>query len=355
MRVRYGPDRRRSSGRAVSDGAPACMARVAPLFISVPYGNVPLGDVSGSHVELNQIRYFVVLARVLHFTKAAEACSVSQPALTKAIHKLEAELGGPLFHRERNQTQLTELGRLMLVPLERALASAQDAKRQAEAFRRRETSPLRIGLEQSVPAAVLTPTLTALRRRSESIELSLRQGTQLDLCERMLAGELDVALLIDGADLHERLHRWQMFCERYVMICPPDHRFGSRDSVEPADLADELLLLSEESSCPVRRFLFDMLQSAGVRPRGQHFATSQEQIVEMVRASLGVALVGERLPTAGSLVRRPIAAKPDQRAVMLTAVAGRQLGPTPALFLKLMRARPWAEDLAGVQRQGAVA
>ena len=129
-------------------------------------------------MELSQIKYFVVLAQTLHFTKAAEACNVSQPALTRAIQKLEQELGGPLFHRERSHTQLTELGQLMRPSLERALAAAREARQQAEAFRRRETSPLRIGLEYSVPTAVLTPVLSALRRQNTDIELTLRQGSQ---------------------------------------------------------------------------------------------------------------------------------------------------------------------------------
>jgi DNA-binding transcriptional LysR family regulator len=59
-------------------------------------------------MEMNQIRYFLAVAKDLHFTRAAVACNVSQPALTRAIQKLEEEFGGPLFHRERALTQLTE-------------------------------------------------------------------------------------------------------------------------------------------------------------------------------------------------------------------------------------------------------
>jgi len=98
-------------------------------------------------MEMNQIRYFLAVAKELHFTRAAAACNVSQPALTKAIQKLEEELGGPLFFRERATTQLTELGRLTLPPLERAWRAAREAKEQAETFQRRASSPLRIGVE----------------------------------------------------------------------------------------------------------------------------------------------------------------------------------------------------------------
>src|SRR5262249_55698195 len=76
------------------------LARPAPVTDNVP-------------MELHQVRYCVALCKNLNFTRAAEACNVTQPALTRAIQKLEDELGGPLFERERNLTQLTELGRLM--------------------------------------------------------------------------------------------------------------------------------------------------------------------------------------------------------------------------------------------------
>ena len=86
-----------------------------------------------------------MLAQTLHFTRAAEACNVSQPALTRAIQKLEQEFGGPLFHRERSHTQLTELGQLVLPSLERTLTASREARTQADSFRRRETSPLASG------------------------------------------------------------------------------------------------------------------------------------------------------------------------------------------------------------------
>ena len=289
-------------------------------------------------MEFNQIRYFVTLARTLHFTKAAEACNVSQPALTKAIQKLEDELGGPLFLRERSNTQLTDLGRLMLPPLERALASARDAKMQADAFRRRDSSPLRIGLEHSVPTAVLGPILAMLRRHMPNFELSLKDGAQADLCERMLSGEIDVALFVEAPELNERLHRWRLFAERYVLICPPNHRFKDLDDVGIEALVEECLLLHEDPRCPVRRYLADIWSQTGIYPRQQYFGSSQSQILDMVQASLGVTVAGERLPDIDMLPRRKLQIDPDHRTILLVAVAGRPMGPTPSLFVKLMRA-----------------
>lgn len=293
-------------------------------------------------MELSQIKYFIELARTLNFTRAAEACHVTQPALTRAIQKLEEELGGPLFRRERRHTQLTELGRLMLPPLQRALASAKDARMQAEAFRQRVTSPLRIGLEYSIPSLVLTPVLTALRRRNNEIELTLREGARTAICEQMLASELDFALLVETSDLQERLHRWQLYSERYILFCHPGHPLAARDAVSAGDIAGECLLIHEDAACPARAFVTEFLAQNHVHPKRRHFANSPSQILDMVQACLGVAVAGERLPSAASLLRRPIAVQSDTRTVILTTVAGRPLGPTAALFLKLMRARAWS-------------
>src|SRR6187431_2645701 len=92
---------------------------------------------SGSaRMEMQQVRYFVALASTLNFTRAAEQCNVSQPALTRAIQQLEHELGGPLFHRERNNTHLSELGKMMLPYLEGVEASSKAAKEAARSARK---------------------------------------------------------------------------------------------------------------------------------------------------------------------------------------------------------------------------
>ena len=97
-------------------------------------------------MELYQARYFINLAKTLNFTRAAEACNVTQPALTRAVQRLEDEFGGPLLHRERNLTQLTELGRQLLPLIEQTYNAAETAKALALGFKQRADAPLRLGL-----------------------------------------------------------------------------------------------------------------------------------------------------------------------------------------------------------------
>ena len=81
---------------------------------------------------MHQVRYFLAVVRSLNFTRAAEDMRVAQPSLTRAILKLESELQGPLFRRERSNTHLTELGRMMVPLLEATLAAAEAAKTKLE-------------------------------------------------------------------------------------------------------------------------------------------------------------------------------------------------------------------------------
>jgi DNA-binding transcriptional LysR family regulator len=91
-------------------------------------------------MELHQIRYFLAVASTLNFTRAAEQCNVTQPALTKGVQKLEQELGGQLIYRERRLTQLTDLGKEVLPMLERTMTSAEAVRRRAQEFQRKDVA-----------------------------------------------------------------------------------------------------------------------------------------------------------------------------------------------------------------------
>ena len=80
-------------------------------------------------MEMHQVRYFLAVAQELNFSRAAEKCNVSQPSLSRAIQQLEGELGGPLFHRERHLTHLTDLGEMVRPHLETVYEAAIKAKR----------------------------------------------------------------------------------------------------------------------------------------------------------------------------------------------------------------------------------
>src|SRR5439155_3241321 len=113
--------------------------------VSIGPGRLPAGR-GISPMEMHQVRYFLALGELLNFTRAAERCHVSQPALTRAIQTLEDELGGPLLHRERHNTHLTELGRMMRPYLQDVLEQSRKAKERARAFASLGAAPLALGV-----------------------------------------------------------------------------------------------------------------------------------------------------------------------------------------------------------------
>src|ERR1051325_4423890 len=114
-------------------------------------------------MEMQQVRYFLALAKTLNFTRAAEAANVSQPALTRAIQQLEHELGGPLFHRERANTHLSELGKMMLPYLEQIHTQTEAAKAQAKAVKTLENITLKIGVMCTIGPAMIAELIVKFR------------------------------------------------------------------------------------------------------------------------------------------------------------------------------------------------
>lgn len=127
-------------------------------------------------MEMHQIRYFLAVSRTLNFIRAAKECNVAQPSLTRAIYKLEEELGGELFRPERNRTHLTELGKRMISPLTQCYESAKAAKADADSFGSTEFSPLRCGVSHSIDLMIIAPTLLALAEAMPGVKLHLERG-----------------------------------------------------------------------------------------------------------------------------------------------------------------------------------
>jgi DNA-binding transcriptional LysR family regulator len=128
-------------------------------------------------MELFQVRYFLALSETLNFTRAAEKCNVSQPSLTRAIQNLEAEFGGPLFHRERQNTHLTELGRLMQSYFEQVYRQAEAAKTAARSFAKLDEITLKIGVMCTIGPALLADFFAAFRERYPGVEVEMLDAT----------------------------------------------------------------------------------------------------------------------------------------------------------------------------------
>lgn len=286
-------------------------------------------------MELAQVRYFITLCRTLNFTRAAEQCNVTQPAFTRSIQKLEEEFGGPLLFRERNMTQLTELGRAMRPHLEAMLDAAESARAIAQANLMRAGASLKIGLGPGIGAADVAGAVREVTRILPDITIHFEESGPAALIEAMLTDMMDCALLPDHCDLPERLNRWPLYTDKAVSVFPVGHKLAAQNVVCARDIMDETLLLGERCGDFTDRL--SSITSYSLHLQRCHGSTSQ--ILDLIGAGLGIALLSDRLPLAPHVVARPFQEPEITRQILLTVVAGRPLNPAAANFVKLCRAQ----------------
>ena len=291
-------------------------------------------------MDLVQIRYFLALAKAMNFTRAAEACNVTQPALTKSIQRLEDELGGPLILRERALTQLTPLGRTMLPLLQQTYDAAQRAKDHAAGLLRATASPLRVGFSPEAPTPPFMPVFQELASRLQGFELSLAEAEPPGLCDGLLHGTLDVAVLAAPPDLPDRLHAWGLFQDETVLMLPDGHALGEGATIDVAAL-DGLHVVSRGTGTGFDALLDGAVRRGDVTPAGQHRVSAPGRLGDLVRGGFALAATTARMADAAGLPRRPVAGM-DAHEVHLVAVAGRPFSRAADAFIKLSRARAWA-------------
>lgn len=236
-------------------------------------------------MELYQVRYFLALCETLNFTRAAEKCAVSQPSLTRAIQNLEAEFGGPLFHRERQRTHLTELGRLMQPYFEQVYTQAQAAKDAAKTYAKLDNIPLKIGVMCTIGPSVMGDFFGDFRSRYPRIEVQLLDAAGYALAEMLLTGAIEVAIygLPEGID--DRFHALPLFSERFVIACSEVHRFATMDVVHCRDLHEERYV--NRYNCEYYEYAGNILRGMGVYVNVVMRSERDDWVQAMIRAGLG--------------------------------------------------------------------
>jgi DNA-binding transcriptional LysR family regulator len=295
-------------------------------------------------MELYQIRYFVALCEALNFARAAERCGVSAPSLTRAVQKLEHELGGLLIRRERRLTHLTELGRLVRPMLEEVLAHAESTKTAAHRFIGAEEKPLRLGIMPSVGPFRLAPLLARFGAQHPGIELAFTDGDAARLEELLLGGSLDVAVAARLGPANGRLRHCRLYRESVVAVFPPGHHFERQETVRLIDLKGENFLL--RTNCEKRALILENCHKQGFQPTIVYRSEREDWIQMMVAAGRGVTLMPENMHLGHGTLARPVIEPALNRDVSLVTVAGRPHAPPVQYFVRAIRAHKWDNEIS---------
>lgn len=293
-------------------------------------------------MEMHQVRYFLAMARELNFTRAADQCNVTQPSLTRAIQKLEDELGGPLFRRERSRTHLTDLGRLMLPHLERTFEAAEAAKQLAKGVGQAQVAPLALGVACTVESTTLDEVLGELGRHLSGFELTVVTGSSDTLIEWALAGSVDLIIVETPDDAPDRLEAWPLFEHLYEMVTRPDHPLVTKTGPRFADARDEPWI---DYGPDGRARLVAAAADAGFEPNVRHRAEDLAKLRAMIASGLGSAFMPcDRRDTRLRGVKFIDAEV--VRQVVLAAISGRRRSLAADTFVRASRARGWAPAAA---------
>ncbi len=290
-------------------------------------------------MELQEIRYFVALSQTLNFTKAAAACRISQPALTRAIQKMENELGGLLFSRERSNTHLTELGRLIEPHLIEVLARAGDVKQAARRFLKLQHASLAVGVMCTIAPMQFVTFLGRFRADNPGIDITLLEAVPDKLCELLASGEVDVVLMARPGGFDAPFQTMELYSERFVIACSTGHRFAARAEVSVAELDGEFYL--SRINCEFYDVLGDICRDQGAKLIPSYRSEREDWILTMVAAGMGVCFLPEYTAVFPGVIGCLVVAPSVARKVCLVTVAGRRRSPPLAAFIHAVQRYRW--------------
>jgi DNA-binding transcriptional LysR family regulator len=272
-------------------------------------------------MDVRQLRYFVEVAKVSNFTKAAERLRIAQPAISMAIKKLEEELDLVLFNRQEKRVSLTAEGEIFLPHANRILDDLKAAELEMGELKGLTKGEVRIGIPPMISAYYFPDIIRDFKRSYPQLHLSVHGEGAWRIQKMIEQGELDMGV-IAGATFPETLEARHFLREEVVICVPLEHPFARRGSVTLAEFIREPLVFYKEGYY-IREFFFDALKESGAAPNIVFETNLFSLVKSLVRNGTGIS----------TFLRMVVAADDDLAAVSFD----------PPLYLDLLIA--WKKHL----------
>ncbi len=296
-------------------------------------------------MELHQVRYFLAVAEALNFSRAAEKCNVSQPALSRAIILLEEEFGGLLFHRERRLTNLSALGRMVKPYLEQIWRESDETLRMARQYSGGEKLALKVGIMTTIAPDQFTDLIIAVPRAHAGVEMMLCDANSFELEQRLTAGEIDAAIYaLPGKEPDHQLHLIPLFREQMVIVVHPNHRLANRPAVRVKDLNHESYI--HRNHCEFAGYADGILREQGVTVSPAYFSDSEGWTLAMIAAGLGFGFMPRHSVRHPGVVALPVIEPEFWRTVNLVTVSERTHSPALGVLVREAMRKEWFGDKA---------
>lgn len=259
-------------------------------------------DLTSGFGDLRLLEYFRVSGRLEHLTKAAEILGITQSALSRAMRRLEADLGVPLFERHGRSIRLTQYGLSFLERVERGLNEFEVGRSELLDMSSGERGTVSFGFLRTLAASYAPNLLSDFRSLHPGIRFNVREGRSAVLEAGLEQGDFDVVLSI--VPPRDKSLNWKETDQRKLQLMVPlGHALANRTEIPLRDAAGEAFVVFR-SGHAIRNVMDELCLNAGFRPRVAIEAEESTSVHGFVAAGFGVAVVPEGTPNAGAATIR---------------------------------------------------
>ena len=291
-------------------------------------------------MNLDELHWFVVLAETEHVTEAAAALRISQPTLSRALARLEQQVGAPLFDRINRRLTLNAYGRIMVEHARRCTDEMHAAVGRIAALRDPDTGTVRLAFLHSVASWYVPELLRRFRAEAPNVQFDLHQGAAPEITQQLWTGRADLAITSPRPTNAE--FGWhELYVESLCLAVPRGHRFAGRSPLKLQEIAVEPLIALPHGF-GLRQLTDELWADAGAAPRIAFEAMEIPAVEGLVAAGFGVAVVPEPRPGRGEPMCEyvPLSHPHAQRRIGLAWVPHRVLPPAADRFADFVRAAP---------------
>jgi len=242
-------------------------------------------------MEIYQLQYFIKTAEVLHFTKAAELCFVTQSGLSQQIKKLEEELGMPLFKRIGKKVQLTEAGSVFLIHAKKVVENVENGKQAIEDLNEMIGGELRIGVTYIFGLLIL-PVVNAFAKKYQNLKIIVEYGTTEVLEQKLLDNELDLVFVISSHEIEMPIQKVPLFTSNIVMVVSKNHALANLDKIAFKKIEEIPLILPGKGSNS-REYVEELFKKFNMKPKISIELQSIHALLQMVENSDWATIVAE--------------------------------------------------------------
>ncbi|MBQ8105528.1 MAG: LysR family transcriptional regulator [Afipia sp.] len=271
-------------------------------------------------MELNQVEYFINLAETLNFTTAARLSGVSQPSLTRAIRRLEEELGGPLIYRDGKNSRLTALGQEIEKDFKQVQLALRSARQHSHDWALGSQCVLDIAVAPSVSPNAFTSFFQRALEENPTVWIKIHALQSNEYTAEILSGKYHACILPREPKPDAKLDVRPLFRERFVLGCAAEHPLASVDVVRAADLASFPYV--DRLRCEFRDRIQEHFARQEILMRPRFRAEREDWVQRVVADGHAICILPEHSGAVPGLVTRPIEGLSLERELVIVTVSG---------------------------------